>query len=168
MRKQEKWRPVNGFPRYLVSNLGRVKSLKRPFLPEDCILKPQYDPQGYQMVGLRLDGSLKKHSKRIHRLVIEAFSPIKSKKEVNHIDGDKTNNSLSNLEWCDRKHNSIHSWKIGLHNHFLSGKLDRAGVLSIRDACKAGHPQGDIAKYFGICQQHVSKISLGKTLSAIK
>lgn len=68
---------------------------------------------GYMFVSLTKDGKQKQH--RIHRLVAQAFIPNPQHKEqVNHIDGDKTHNTVWNLEWCTCKENINHSIKTGL------------------------------------------------------
>lgn len=117
---KEAWKPVVGYEtRYHVSNLGRVKSLggvKRvcgngvqAFSPR--ILK-QSNAQGYKYVNL-CNGSCK--PKKIHRLVADAFIPNPlNKKCINHIDGNKSNNTVSNLEWCNHSENLNHAYKTGL------------------------------------------------------
>ena len=86
---------------YQVSNWGRVKSIK---FGKEIILKPQKDISGYLFVRLCKNGIIKNYF--IHRLVAEVFLPNPNNyKEVNHKDECKTNNIVSNLEWCDRKYN---------------------------------------------------------------
>jgi hypothetical protein len=103
MQKQtEQWRDINGYEGlYQASDEGRVKSLR---FGKEKILKARDDGHGYFQVGLFKDG--KQVFKRVHRLVAEAFLPNPNNyKEINHKDEDKTNNSVENLEWCDRKYN---------------------------------------------------------------
>lgn len=102
MRIDEEWRPIFGTEEtYWISNLGCVMSKKRG---RTRILKPVRISNGYLTVDLSMHN---KHDKRlIHRLVAEAFIPNSDEfPEVNHIDEDKTNNCVYNLEWCTRKHN---------------------------------------------------------------
>ena len=89
----EEWRAVVGYEgKYEVSNLGQVRSRK---LHTDLVLK-QY-PGTYKSIYLHKQG---RHYKLIHRLVAEAFIPNPDNKpQVNHIDGNKLNNNVSNLEW---------------------------------------------------------------------
>lgn len=103
---EELWRDIKGFEGlYEVSNLGRVRSLKdNNGQARILVLKVQKHRCGYQLVFLRKDGKLKGFV--VHRLVAEAFIPNPDGlPEVNHIDEDKTNNRVDNLEWCTRKYN---------------------------------------------------------------
>lgn len=108
----EIWKDLKGMEEFfLVSNQGRVKSKPRYInnngtmvLKEERILSPFKTGNGYIQVNLTVNRKTIK--KYIHVLVLEAFSDKPSDEyEVNHIDHDKTNNNLSNLEWVDRKQN---------------------------------------------------------------
>lgn len=105
----EIWKDIEGYEGlYQVSNLGRVKNLKRIDAHEHelqgRILKPCKTKNGYLHVNLSKDG--KTQSYYVHRLVATAFIENPNNyKEVNHIDEKPINNELSNLEWCDRKYN---------------------------------------------------------------
>lgn len=103
----EIWKPIRNYEDlYKISNLGNVKSLRT-----NKILKFG-EVQGYLNVSLCKNG--KSVSKRVHRLVAEAFlSKKKNQNIVNHIDGNKQNNNVNNLEWCTQKDNIQHSWKNG-------------------------------------------------------
>lgn len=107
----EIWKKVNNTDGMIeVSNYGRVRSLLRgkPF-----ILKTQTDNKGYQR--LRVTIKKQKMSFKLHRLVAEAFLDNPNKlPQVNHIDGNKTNNSISNLEWISNKDNANHAIKNNL------------------------------------------------------
>jgi hypothetical protein len=92
---------------YKVSNLGRIKSILT-----DKYLKPSPDRFGY--VRFNVFKNKKPKTLRIHRLVMEIFNPITNKMQVNHIDGNKSNNRLDNLEWCTDSENKIHAYKHGL------------------------------------------------------
>ncbi len=118
----EIWKVITEFPNYEVSNFGRVKSLGR-YIPvkagamrfkKETILKPKDNGKGYKAVNLSTgDGNFK--VRYIHRLVAFAFLALtEGLDEVNHIDGDKANNEVSNLEWCDRSHNVSHAFSTGL------------------------------------------------------
>lgn len=104
--KEEEWKQIimNGIEYdYLISNHGRVFSLKRQKL-----LKPHKKDNGYLNTNLRNNGE--NHVFLIHRLVAIHFIPNddEEKTEVNHIDENKENNHVENLEWCTREYNMKH------------------------------------------------------------
>ena len=110
----EEWRPVRTFEgRYSVSNWGRVRLEHKTRLHEaGFILKQRIDSTGYPSADL--DSA----RIRIHSLVALAFLGLKpaSSYEINHRDGDKTNNHVMNLEWVTGARNRQHAFEIGL-NH---------------------------------------------------
>ena len=110
---KEVWKPVVGYEGlYEVSNLGNIKSLHKRH--NGNLLTPQKSHNGYLRVTL-WKGNRKK-VKRVHRLVAEAFLLNENNYEqINHKDGNKENNSISNLEWCSAKHNMMHAVEKGLH-----------------------------------------------------
>lgn len=118
----EEWRDVKGFEGlYQVSNLGRVKSLPMQRKGRGTgfhttplkVLKPI---RIGNYLGVCLCDCLKRKKIYIHRLVAGTFiTAIDGKKEINHIDGDKYNNTVSNLEWCTHIENNLHAFRIGLH-----------------------------------------------------
>lgn len=99
------WKSVKGYEGlYEVSNLGNVKSITR----YKKQLKPSLDKDGYRYVKLKHNNS-SKHA-RIARLVAIAFIPTNDEtKEVNHIDYNRQNDNVNNLEWVTRKQNTQHS-----------------------------------------------------------
>ncbi|NFG01740.1 hypothetical protein FCV36_05215 [Clostridium sporogenes] len=110
---QEIWKDIKGYEGlYQVSNLGKVKSLITTQSRRIGILK-SYNHSGYRRINLYKNGKGKKYY--IHRLVAKAFiSNVNNYPEVNHIDGNKQNNRVENLEWCTSSQNQIHAFKIGL------------------------------------------------------
>ena len=99
---------------YIVKKDGSVYGLGRYRRPR--LLRPRLHTNGYHRIGIFSDG--KQKDVYIHRLVATAFLPNpKGYREVNHIDGDKTNNNVSNLEWCDRAYNNKHAFRIGLRTN---------------------------------------------------
>lgn len=120
----EEWKEIAGFPGYEVSNTGKVITHHWLNTDETKELKPSKH-LGYLQVVLCKNGTQK--TKRIHRLVAEAFIPNPSNlKEVNHIDGDKENNHVSNLEWCTRKENMNHAFSTGLADNCTKSFKDMA------------------------------------------
>lgn len=125
--KKEIWKPIKDFEGYEVSNMGNVRSLNYKRTGEIKILKPQKDKNGYLIVNLYKNRKL--FHKKVHRLVAGAFIPNpKRKTQVNHKDGDKQNNKISNLEWTTCKENIIHCHETGLwkpkygNEHYNYGK----------------------------------------------
>ena len=110
----EVFKPIEEFDgNYLVSNLGRVKSLNYIYPGNVGFLKPINHHGGYQVVHLSKKGKV--YNRMIHTLVAKAFIPRqKGKPLVNHIDGNKHNNVASNLEWVTYKENKAHAIKLGL------------------------------------------------------
>lgn len=111
----EVWQDVDSFEDYQVSNLGNVRSKVRAGIDgrklQGVMLKPSVNNPGYRYVVLRKNG--KSYNRMIHRLVAETFLN-KSNQCVNHVDGDKSNNSVINLEWVSFSENRIHSNELGL------------------------------------------------------
>ena len=99
---EEIWCPIKGYESmYEVSDQGRVKSIG---YGKERILKPRRDGGGYLFVTLYKNREHKMC--KVHRLVAKTFIPNPDNlPEVNHKDEDKTNNKVSNLEFCDRKYN---------------------------------------------------------------
>jgi hypothetical protein len=107
------WRPIENFEGiYEVSDTGCVRRLIKP---RARLLAPQYAGAGYLMVGLRKPRE-KRVYRYIHRLVAFAFLEGQGS-EVNHIDGDKENNCVSNLEWASRSLNNLHKNRVLKTHH---------------------------------------------------
>lgn len=111
---EENWKDIKGYEGlYQISNTGRVKSFKRLGTPER-IRKQHLDRYGYPKLNLFKERIGK--TKKTHRLVAEAFIPNPENKEtVNHIDGNKENNHVSNLEWATHEEQVIHAMENGLY-----------------------------------------------------
>lgn len=123
---KEIWKDIEGFEGfYQVSNLGNIRSLDRRIIQVDSkkgkysriikgrIIKPENNKRGYKCVSLTIQN--KKVSKTIHRLVAEAFIPNPNNYPlINHIDGNKQNNKVTNLEHCSYKHNVNEAIRLGL------------------------------------------------------
>lgn len=107
----EYWTDIKDFEGlYQVSNLGRVKSLGNDKTRKEKILKPKINSNGYCAVDLCNRGIYIKYNVLVHRLVAQAFIPNPDNLPViNHKDECKTNNHISNLEWCTQKYNAHYS-----------------------------------------------------------
>lgn len=156
----EVWKDIPNFEGlYQVSNLGRVRSLPKTVKTKGNgqathkakILNICTSGNGYQYVGLSKNGHY--YSRRVHRLVALAFIPNPDHfTQVNHLDGDKHNNRLSNLEWCTPLQNVRHAVKNGLiKKEQIVVQLKNNRIIgiyhSIREASKiTGCDNSSIAK----------------------
>lgn len=115
----EEWRPVEGFPRYEVSDLGRIRRAGTGRL-----MAVRYSRRRYGAVHFPAgDGSGRYVDFYIHRLVAAAFiGPRPEGKEVNHKDGNRRHNAVSNLEYCTRSENIRHAGKIRLLKSAKGGR----------------------------------------------
>lgn len=111
---EETWKKINDYDNYMVSNLGKVKSLNFKRTKTEKILKNIKHSVGYTAISLSKNGKLTPFL--IHRLVACAFLDNPSKlSDVNHINGNKTDNNINNLEWVSHSQNLKHAFKTGLH-----------------------------------------------------
>ena len=147
---------IKDFEKYSITRDGRVWSWHR-----NLFLSPGLAGKGYPMVVLFKDG--KPYNRLVHRLMAQTYIPNpENKPEVNHKDGNKTNNYLNNLEWATPHENRLHGYKLGLHgsgeNHHQA-KLKQAEVDYIREQYKSGkYTFARIAKAFGVSTSLISKI----------
>jgi hypothetical protein len=187
----EVWKPVPGYEEfYSVSDLGRVRgethSRNRTWKP-GRLLKPQPNQRGY--LRLFLQFGEKRKAFFVHRLVAMAFiGPRPDGCDVNHKDGDKTNNRAGNLEYCRRRENVRHAIETGLYDpssktvhkgdeHHArrrpevmargerhgSAQLTGKDVLSIRSRAAAGETHRNIAADFGVDRTTIGDIVRLKT-----
>ncbi len=131
----EVWKDIKGYEGlYQISNLGRVKSLRKIRgiqIQKEKILTLQPIKGGYYRAKLCKNG--KEKSYLVHRLVAETFIPEHF--TVNHKDGNKSNNTVDNLEWVTQKENNIHAYKMGLKPYGTQradSKLTEQQVKEIR------------------------------------
>lgn len=151
------WRLIPGHHSYEVSSAGEVRRVGSA-----QALRTSGHRSGYRLVSL---GQGTKFT--VHSLVALAFiGPRPPRHDVNHKDGDKTNNRLSNLEYLSRGENHRHAYRLGLMDHWGDKnprcKLTRAMVAQMKKLRADGWLQKDIADKFGVSAPHVSNILAGK------
>lgn len=168
----EVWMPVIEFEGlYEVSNEGRVRRCgvdctgRRRYVGH--ILKASPVRGGYLKVGLSRDRKL--YNRIVSCLVMRAFvGPTPEGQQVNHKNGDKTNNRLENLEYLTAAQNYRHALDV-LHHQPVCGQVHWAAILTtaqigeIRQRAASGERQCDIARSFGVYPAHVSRIVNRKT-----
>lgn len=164
-QEHEKWVIIGDYPDYQVSNLGRVKSIK---FGKERILGGSTDKDGYKILLCRKNGKYKGY--KIHRLVALYFiNNPRNKPQVNHLDSDKTNNNVLNLEWCTNDENVHHAVSMGLvknSNRNYDGKvklsLEKAReIRKIRSVEKLSLPK--IALIYGVSERTIRRIIGNRT-----
>ena len=147
--------------RFEISQSGVIRNAKTKSI------KSQYvSDTGYYMITISKNNKSKPY--RVHRLLANNFiDNIENLKEVNHIDGNKLNNELINLEWVSHFGNMQHAFSTGLANN--SGvkngmaKLNEINVAEIKELLKQGISQYKIAEKYLVSRSAILKIHLGKT-----
>ena len=157
----EEWRPIAGSNGYAVSNLGRVTGATAR---GQRILKPSPTSLGYFRVDVYSGGS--KKTRKVHRLVAEAFIPNPLHlPHVNHIDGDKSNNRIDNLEWVTARENQVHASKIGLKacgEKVFGARLRESDIPTIITYAKTMLPK-DIAALYGVDRTTINRVVSGRS-----
>ncbi len=149
--KKEEWKKIPGFPRYEVSDRGRIRS----DFGKGKILKPSLNDRGYHKIGLSVEG--KRYTRKIHRLVLEAFvGPCPEGMECSHLDGKKTNNRLGNLEWATQWENDAMKFLHGTTNQ----KLDIDKVKEIRRRSAGGENYASLGREFGVAGRTIRGVVL--------
>lgn len=168
----EYWKDIKGYEGlYQVSNLGNIKSVDRKIERSTSVMElkgktmSQYiGNTGYPMVSLCINGECKRYS--VHRIVAKAFlsNPL-NKAYVNHIDGNKQNSNLENLEWSTPTENSIHAHENGLTNvargeRQRSAKLTVDKVKFIRESSKTVR---ELSLMFNVSKQAIRDVKMKRS-----
>lgn len=166
----EIWKPVVGYEGlYEVSNLGNVKSVDKVVQTKrgsrhypERRLSEWVDHKNYKTVLLCKNG--KQRTTKVHRIVAEAFieNPL-GYKQINHIDCDKRNNNVSNLEWCNNSRNQKHAYEHGLNTPRqgeLNGghKLVEKQVIEIRRLYDKGVDVSELSKRYCVTKTQIRRI----------
>jgi hypothetical protein len=171
----ETWKSIEGFEGlYEVSDLGRVRSLDRmhprQYPIKGCIISQRMgggrNHNKYPTITITRVNPKIRTDKLVHRLVAMAFIPNpENKPEVNHKDGDKTNNKVNNLEWSTRKENVRHSSENGLlmtNGAHFNAILNLEQVKEIKIKLANGFKRSALAKEYNIGYATISLIGTGK------
>ena len=177
----EIWKDIPDFEGlYQVSNMGRVRSVDRVVTFKDGgmrklkgkVLKSYLNNVGYELLKLSNDG--RGNTKTVHRLVLETFKPHVNMNDlqVNHIDGNKSNNHLTNLEWVTARDNILHAHDLGLIKNrgedSPRAKLSKADVLEILQRLDTGEMHKDIGLDYGVSRRCITDINTGRRWRAVK
>lgn len=161
----EVWKTIEEFPKYSVSNLGRIRKDVKPIQTAGGILNPRPNEKGYSVIRLIRDK--KRYGLKVSRLVAKAFlEPDPFRPEVNHKNTIKSDNRASNLEWATRLENMRHAqrtlkpWQERGMDRYCA-KLTDDDVRKIRTLLSDGMFQRSIGELYGISQGQVSRIKLG-------
>ena len=147
----EEWKVVKEFPNYEVSSLGRVRSSRTKTLRHAYI-----GNNGYPVFKFIKDGH--RYSKQLHRIVATEFidNPM-NYPIINHIDGNKENNSIDNLEWCTYSHNNQHAYDMGLKK-FYAYKVEPTEYKTLYNLYIGKVSVKVIARIYGVTENGIYKI----------
>lgn len=162
MTELEVWKKIPNHPDYKVSNQGRIKSYKG----KTKILKGWISSHGYKMI---LIDSLRTG---VHRIVLMAFIGLpRENQECRHLDGNKLNNHLSNLQWGTSHENAQDRWEHGtMYKGSITNKaiLNESQVISIKEKLLNNEKINDLAKQFRVHRNTISNIKHGKAWKWVK
>jgi hypothetical protein len=149
------WKSIDGYDNYEISDEGRVRNSKT-----GRVLKPSCSRGGYEKVNLRSNGVQK--SAKIHRLVAENFIPNDDySKVVNHKDGNKINNSVTNLEWCTPSENNRHAFRHGLCYRPVNSGVPRRKTMIVETGM-IFDSVSDCARFLKVAESQVSMCLSGR------
>lgn len=180
---QEIWKDIPDFEGlYQVSNLGNVKTLERTTknkqgtcLRKEKLLNLNISNRGYVNVKLYNTSKNIKKTIFVHKLVGLCFlNNANQYKEINHIDGNKLNNNINNLEWCSRSHNVKEAYRLNLRKETtykgegnITSKLKDVDVLKIRDLYNKGISMIKISEMYKVVPGTIGFIVKNQTWTHI-
>lgn len=146
----EEWKQVKLFPNYFVSNLGNVKNVQT-----GRNIKPYLSKRGYYYVRFyKRGGGATGTDILLSRIVAELWlENPEAKREINHKDGNKANNAVANLEWCDRKENIDHARSTRLLKSNKPIRAVNTNTLEVYDF----YSIGNAAAFFGFHKQSICR-----------
>lgn len=164
---KEIWKDIEEFDGdYQISNLGRLKSVARivngprgEVHLSDRLLSQVVNKRGYIEYQITHNGN--HYSRKAHRLVAIAFIDNPNNlPQINHIDGNKQNNTVENLEWCDNRHNVLHAYQNDLIKTRRVCQCDKDG-----NVIKEWGSGGEAARVLGIARSNIHAVCIGKAKS---
>jgi hypothetical protein len=166
---QEQWKPVNGYEGwYEVNQNGVIKRVRSGTGTQCKILKFYVDTKGYKSHTLTKSGIQRNHL--THRIVAKAFMQNPENKPcINHIDSNRLNSKVSNLEWCTYKENTQHCIVSGRFNsqaHSLKGEKNPKSIITteqVREIRKSKLSLKELSVIYGLQWKYVSKVKNGGT-----
>lgn len=185
----ETWKEIDGYSRYMISNLGKIWSKTRVVksngsqsktIRKGKFLKTRINDNGYETVNLCPDNSTRIKTKKVHRLIAQAFIPNPNNLPcINHKNRQRSDNRIENLEWCTSSDNNYHRWtNIESIKHRekardvcrINGKRNRFISLEtkleiIKEYKETNILQKDLAKKYGISKQVICHIVNNKYFS---
>ena len=183
-KSKEQWEKIKDFENYEISNRGEIRLLDYSIIDKfgkkrkykGHLLKQAVNSSNYKKVSLRKNGQ--NYNKYVHRLLAETFIPNPNFLPcVNHKDGNKWNNNLDNLEWCNEEENTLHAHQNGLasisnYNKYRVGqttrRFDLIEVEEIKELYNQGYTQKEIAEKFNCYDSTINNIVNNKLYKAIE
>ena len=155
------WKEAYGFDNYLCNEQGQIYSLI-----SKKIMKTHNDKDGYQCLRMTVEKG-KAVTVKAHRLIAQTFLPNPENKPfVNHKNGNKKDNAISNLEWCTVKENNNHARQTGLINDYGTNNTravcNEEMLKEIRTLIAEGKGNTEIEKITGISNKVISNIRRGR------
>jgi len=168
----EIWKDIHNFSNYQISNMGNIKRKERliidsrnhKYLLKEKILKSTKLKNGYLTVTLRKNK--KSYLKYIHVLVAESFLGFNKNLIVNHKDGNKDNNHVTNLEWVTYSENNQHAYDNNLkskNENFYNSKLTIEEIKEIRIIYPKIKNYNVLAKKYNVSRATIRDIILKRT-----